>query len=59
MMQLKGCPRCGGDLYLGWDLAVGRFVACLQCGRNWYPGGLQRIKPRRTRDRGPRLAMSQ
>ena len=47
MMQLKGCPRCGGDLYQEWDRQIGRFVACLQCGQDWYPGGLRQVKPAR------------
>ena len=41
MFWLKGCARCGGDLYLGdgdWQ--------CLQCGRSYYrntsPGHLRR-----------------
>jgi hypothetical protein len=40
-MQLKGCRRCGGDLYLAWDLAVGWFSACLQCGQDYYPRTLR------------------
>ena len=28
---LKGCPRCGGDLYLGED-GFGKFMSCIQCG---------------------------
>ncbi|OGT27923.1 MAG: hypothetical protein A2Z17_04080 [Gammaproteobacteria bacterium RBG_16_66_13] len=32
MLRLKGCPRCGGDLYLHSDLD-GPFWLCLQCGR--------------------------
>jgi hypothetical protein len=33
MFWLKGCPRCGGDLYRDRDI-YGQFVACLQCGRH-------------------------
>lgn len=32
LYQFRGCPRCGGDLYLNqgdWQ--------CLQCGRHLYP----------------------
>jgi len=29
---LKGCSRCGGDLYSEKD-TYGWFVRCLQCGR--------------------------
>jgi predicted anti-sigma-YlaC factor YlaD len=32
MFWLKGCPRCGGDLYEGIDI-YGRYIACLQCSR--------------------------
>lgn len=31
MMQLKGCPKCRGDLYLAEDID-GEYVQCLQCG---------------------------
>ena len=35
-MWLKGCPRCGGDLFeeaaLGAEAYGRRFVSCLQCG---------------------------
>ena len=31
MFQLKGCPRCKGDLREDQD-QYGRFVICLQCG---------------------------
>lgn len=30
--RLKGCPRCGGDMYDDVDV-YGAYVACLQCGR--------------------------
>lgn len=29
--RLKGCPRCGGDLFLERDL-YGAYYCCLQCG---------------------------
>ena len=36
MMWLKGCPKCGGDLYeepaIGPIVAVSRYINCLQCG---------------------------
>ena len=32
---LKGCKRCGGDLYEVFDLGE-RYVNCLQCGRGVY-----------------------
>lgn len=31
MLNLKGCPRCQGALYLAADM-YGRYVNCLQCG---------------------------
>lgn len=31
MIRLKGCPRCGGDLFPEYDIA-GTDLVCLQCG---------------------------
>lgn len=31
MWKLKGCARCGGDVYINRD-EYGWFVQCLQCG---------------------------
>ena len=31
MIKFKGCPKCGGDLYLKEDM-FGKFLDCLQCG---------------------------
>ena len=31
MLNLKGCPRCQGSLYLATDM-YGKYVSCLQCG---------------------------
>ena len=31
MYWLKGCEKCGGDLYLESD-KFGSYVSCLQCG---------------------------
>jgi hypothetical protein len=31
MVWLKGCRRCGGDLYSEKD-EYGLYIACLQCG---------------------------
>lgn len=30
-IRLKGCPRCGGDLFPEYDL-TGTDLVCLQCG---------------------------
>jgi hypothetical protein len=32
MVRLKGCNKCGGDLYMerDWD---GAYVSCMQCGK--------------------------
>ena len=32
MWKLKGCNRCGGDVYIDRDL-YGWYEACLQCGK--------------------------
>ncbi len=31
MLNLKGCPKCQGALYLASDM-YGKYVNCLQCG---------------------------
>ncbi len=31
MWNIKGCPRCGGDMFLDWELHVW-YESCLQCG---------------------------
>lgn len=33
MLQEKGCPVCGGDIYDDSDSCCGPRQACLQCGR--------------------------
>jgi DNA-directed RNA polymerase subunit M/transcription elongation factor TFIIS len=30
-IRLKGCPRCGGDLFPEYDI-TGSDLVCLQCG---------------------------
>ena len=44
--KLKGCPKCGGDLYMDWRLAGDRWMRykCLQCG---YEESLQEREPLR------------
>ena len=34
-VRLKGCKRCGGDLFLEHDMA-GPYLSCLQCGGIHY-----------------------
>ena len=43
MWKLKGCPRCGGDLFVDWDQHVW-YEHCLQCG---YRGELKSIADNR------------
>ena len=31
MLNLRGCPKCQGSLYLVADM-YGKYVNCLQCG---------------------------
>jgi hypothetical protein len=31
VIKIKGCKRCGGDLFLERD-AEGTYITCLQCG---------------------------
>jgi predicted nucleic acid-binding Zn-ribbon protein len=28
----KGCPRCGGDVFVEDDIFFGKWLFCLQCG---------------------------
>ena len=37
MFWLKGCERCGGDLYQGSDI-YGPYIACLQCSKQLSDG---------------------
>jgi hypothetical protein len=40
-LWLKGCPKCGGDLYNDRDV-MGYYRQCLQCGYTFYE---QRRRP--------------
>lgn len=31
MWRLKGCPKCGGDVFIDHDM-TGQYEQCLQCG---------------------------
>ena len=35
MWKLKGCPRCGGDLFVDQDQS-GWHAMCIQCGHRSY-----------------------
>ncbi len=37
ILKLKGCKRCGGDLFLERDYE-GTFIACLQCSAVYVLG---------------------
>ncbi len=39
MERFKSCPRCQGNLFVGWDYADGGwFESCLQCSfRSYLP----------------------
>jgi predicted nucleic acid-binding Zn-ribbon protein len=49
IIKLKGCKKCGGDLFLEKDVD-GSYVSCLQCGamyvRNVIPP-FRRIRERK------------
>ena len=40
-LWIKGCPRCGGDLYSDRDV-MGYYRQCMQCGFTFYE---QRRRP--------------
>jgi hypothetical protein len=50
IVKLKGCRRCGGDLFLEKD-SEGTYISCLQCGassvRRETPPPLRRIRERK------------
>jgi DNA-directed RNA polymerase subunit RPC12/RpoP len=37
ILKLKGCKRCGGDLFLERDYE-GTYIACLQCSAVYVQG---------------------
>lgn len=39
--KLKGCPKCGGDLFVDTDTSGDWFEECLQCG---YCKELEEVK---------------
>jgi hypothetical protein len=50
IVKLKGCRRCGGDLFLERD-SDGVNITCLQCSANYFkplgPPPLPKVKERR------------
>ena len=36
VIRIKGCRRCGGDLFLERDIDTGPYLGCLQCGAQFY-----------------------
>ena len=50
VIKLKGCQRCGGDLFLERD-TDGVSITCLQCSAIYFkrvvPSLLPKIKPRK------------
>lgn len=42
MWRFKGCPRCGGDIFVDYD-HYGWYERCLQCGYNLDRGSNFRI----------------
>lgn len=55
MWKLKGCPRCGGDLYLDRGLDSW-FAQCLQCGYERELIDIREFRVRRERVKEPVLA---
>ena len=55
MLWLKGCPRCGGDLYDEGE-PEGEVACCLQCGWRRYPLGNVGVAERPRRRGRPRRA---
>ncbi len=53
-MKLKGCHRCGGDLFPDQSDREGRTLTCLQCGSEVALGSvLARIAQSPTRSPAP------
>ena len=44
MWKLRGCPKCGGDVFLEKDTS-GWYERCLQCGYNRDMGVVFEVKP--------------
>ncbi len=56
MLQLKGCPRCRGDMYLQPDLDTNWWI-CLQCG-HWVEAKLAATPATVPANPGSRQAVS-
>jgi len=49
MVKLKGCKRCGGDLFLERD-SEGTYISCLQCSAAYVKRlepSLPKLKPQK------------
>ncbi|MBI3968262.1 MAG: hypothetical protein HY329_21710 [Chloroflexi bacterium] len=40
---LRGCSRCGGDLFLEEDLEAGKSLSCLQCSHSLTAGEVRAL----------------
>ena len=43
-LWIKGCPRCGGDLYSDRDI-MGYYRQCMQCGFTYYENRRRPSRP--------------
>jgi DNA-directed RNA polymerase subunit RPC12/RpoP len=43
VVKVKGCKRCGGDLFLERD-SEGAYVSCLQCGAVYVRHDKEKVK---------------
>ena len=49
MWNLKGCPRCGGDMFLDWHRHVW-YESCLQCGYDRTLQGIVEVSKKVNKD---------
>ena len=56
MWKLKGCPRCGGDIFTDrdWD---GWFQQCLQCGYLQYMDIIAEIQQEPVKEQKERISV--
>jgi DNA-directed RNA polymerase subunit RPC12/RpoP len=48
IVKLKGCKRCGGDLFLEHD-SEGAYIFCLQCSAVYVRRGVPQYKKSKPR----------